>query len=70
MPTLTLNEFLNKYIFRFSFQFSIYRRKMKLLGVLFIHFCTSYLKRTVECKKEGKNSYMTFQGKDYVCIKF
>ena len=43
---------------------------MKLLGVLFIPFCTLYLKRTVECKKESKNSCMTFQGKDYVRIKF
>ena len=42
---------------------------MKLLGVLFIPFCTLYLKRTVECKKESKNSCMTFQGKGYVRLK-
>ena len=42
---------------------------MHLLGVLFIHFCTLYLKRTVECRKETINSCMTFQGKGYVRLK-
>ena len=43
--------------------------KMHLLGVFFIHFCTLYLKRTVECRKETINSCMTFQGKGYVRLK-
>ena len=43
---------------------------MHLLGVLFFHFCTLYLKRTVECRKETINSCMTFQGKGYVRTMF
>ena len=57
------------HIFSGFLQFSIYRKKMHLLGVLFIHFCTLYLKRTVECRKETINSCMTFQGKGYVRLK-